>query len=607
MSKKLWSMSTTLRNPDRTRNFLLTAREIEGKEWTHETQEEYQIRLIKNRYYGTSGYQSIAQFKRGLSKNNIDLIKDLQNDIPFEKAKEMFHQKEYTDPPMRGRQSLSPLKKMGFVTLVDNKVKITKLGEIFLEEDYDFGDLLFNIFLKWQYPNPISSDFTRGYNTKPFITTLHLINRANELWEAKGNEPVGISRTEFGIFALSLINYKDINKWAKKLIEFREQNRSKSSYNDKQEFIDDFVEDFLSEYSNRSEYDEYRDNIIRYFRATRFIRLRGNGYYIDLSPRRSVETQEILNKWSGEADGFDNKEEYTNYLSDINQPELPWENYKDMKLIIRKLESEINELNENLNKEKLSAYDFANKEIVDLRGKIEDLRNIRKNKMNQINKQELSTADIDKIKDVINKLEALENNRSRSNELKLKPSVALEKWATSALNIINDAIKIKPNYPVDDDNEPSFTAPGNKPDIEGYYEAFNLVCEVTLLTNRSQWFNEGQPVMRHLRDFEEKSNKDQNYALFIAPSLHRDTLNTFWHSCKYEYEGEQQKIIPLRIRDLIRLLEIIIEFKNKRKDFKYKDLQKFLDYIYDGVFKIESADLWRNTIEEAINKLKEVV
>ena len=63
-----------------------------------------------------------------------------------------------------------------------------------------------------------------------------------------------------------------------------------------------------------------------------------------------------------------------------------------------------------------------------------------------------------------------------------------------------------------------------------------------MLNGRDQWHNEGQPVMRHFRDFENASVLNDNYCLFIAPKLHRDTINTFWFSVKYEYEGTKYNI-----------------------------------------------------------------
>ena len=117
----------------------------------------------------------------------------------------------------------------------------------------------------------------------------------------------------------------------------------------------------------------------------------------------------------------------------------------------------------------------------------------------------------------------------------------LEKLSSLGLHALNDALKIQPNYPVGDDNEPTFTAPANTPDIECFYQSFNAICEVTMLTGRDQWYNEGQPVMRHLRDFENKHQDKDSYCLFIAPKMHRDTINTFWTAIKYEYEGRTQK------------------------------------------------------------------
>ena len=114
-----------------------------------------------------------------------------------------------------------------------------------------------------------------------------------------------------------------------------------------------------------------------------------------------------------------------------------------------------------------------------------------------------------------------------------------------------------------DDNEPTFTAPANTPDIECFYETHNAICEVTMLTGRDQWYNEGQPVMRHLRDFENKDTSKTSYCLFIAPKLHRDTVNTFWTSIKYEYEGRAQKIVPLSIGQFVQLLKALIAIKEQ--------------------------------------------
>ncbi len=45
--KKPWSITTTLRNPERLRNFLIVLKELENSEWTLENQIKYQIFHIK--------------------------------------------------------------------------------------------------------------------------------------------------------------------------------------------------------------------------------------------------------------------------------------------------------------------------------------------------------------------------------------------------------------------------------------------------------------------------------------------------------------------------------------------------------------------------------
>ena len=104
MSKKVWSISTTLRNPERTRDFLITLSEMEGKVWEPETQCEFQIRLIKNRFYGTES----SQFLKTLSEKSKSIMENLTRELTYTEAEEIFYEKEYEEPAMRGRTSFAP-------------------------------------------------------------------------------------------------------------------------------------------------------------------------------------------------------------------------------------------------------------------------------------------------------------------------------------------------------------------------------------------------------------------------------------------------------------------------------------------------------------------
>lgn len=587
--KKLWSISTTLRSPKRLRNFLITLQEMEEQKWTKNNQINFQIRLIKNRFYGFGN----TQFYNGLTQQQIDLVNNVNISISFNQAKEILNQKQYVDPAMRGRNSYKVLEKIGLAVLIDKKITITSLGYYLLSDDHDLGELFFKSFLKWQYPNPVDREFSNSsvYNLKPFILTLHLIDKVNKICKTKKIKEKGISRLEFELFGLTLLNYKNLRMQADDLINFRLSLDKIIKHKDKNKFINNYKEKLSLEFVNVKNSKDYTDNAIRYFRITRYIYIRGGGFYIDLEPRRMVEIKSLLNAFDGGSEHF-TKNEYTDYISNINLPTLPWETIQKLTEIYNKLIGDVRDIELKL---QIIASDFDKpSSINDLKKANENLREYRLKLKNLILKNELKN--IGKITEVIGKL-------TNIRKLDLKPSVALEKYITMALNIINDAIDIKANSLVGDDNEFIFTAPSNKADIECYYDSFNSICEVTMLTGRNQWHNEGQPVMRHFRDFEGKSEKD-NYCLFVAPKIHRDTINTYWTSVKYEYEGHKQKIIPLTISQIIEILRTISEVRTRNKTFSHLQFQQLLDSVINLTNTTTNSDDWLRKIPDYIDKWK---
>jgi len=608
MKMKLpWSISTTIRNPERLRNFLSVLKKLEGEIWNVETQAKYQILLIQYKVYGFGS----QQFYNGLTHEQVKLM-DNPEPITYQQAKEIFERKNYVDPSMRGRQSINPLEKLGLAVIENNKVKITSLGAYLLQEDYDLGEMFFRSFIKWQLPNPSSDDYkeSEGYNIKPFIGTLHLIDKVNQKWKKLGKSPVGISKEEFSLFAPTLINYLDIDKQAQRIIDLKLECEGKSLQDQKklkEKYKVSFAQEFLST-DKREEVNkllnnlkDYGDNAIRYFRLTRFLFIRGGGFFVDLEPRRQIEIGDLLRFDNAESIRFPNEEAYLNYIADIKQPTLPWETEAELIKIAETIQREIQELIKELSNKKVAipvfkSQDYYKLKKEDLKQYIEQLRIYRRS-LNDT-KIRYESQEIEKIEEYIRKLKEIYSSDR-------KP-VELERLVTLALNALNDALNIKPNYPVGDDNEPTFTAPANKPDIECFYLQFNSVCEVTMLTGRSQWYQEGQPVMRHLRDFENSYPNKQVFCIFVAPRLHRDTINTFWQATKYEYEGTKQRIIPLTIGQLVELLGILLKIKKKGKQFKHTDLLELYSKIIELIDSVNRSDLWLEKIPEVINQWKEV-
>ncbi len=590
--RKPWSISTTVRNPERLRGFLKVLKQLEGEDFIKENQIKYQILLIKERLYKPNNIPQKYQ----------KYYDDPTLEIPFSVAKNIFEYQNYKDPPMRGRQSVNPLNKLGFAIAREGygPIKITKLGNLFLKGDYDIGFIFFKSLLKLQFPNPWSKDFSekQGFDIVPFIATLRLIKDLNKKSKIKG-----LSRDEFCLFIPTLINAEYIDEQIRKILLYRKI----SGKVNKRKFIIKFAEEFYetSEIPEKkiNNLFDYGDNTMRYFRLTRYFRIETDplGYHwrIDLEPSRMIEIEQLLSIYDGTAFKFKDISEYLSYISDITKPTLPWEkieNLKNIALNIRKL------FIETLEKEKVTISEAEMKILnidinaldkTSLEKYISNLRELNKKLKLYIKKKQL-LGNIDKIKEII---EILENQRLLR---KIEPET-FERILAEALKIINDELLIKPNYPMDDEGEPLTHAPGNKPDIECYYETFKAICEVTLNTSSLQWVQEGQPVMRHLRDFERINGFDENiYCIFVAPKVHRDTYSQFWFSVKYEYDGRPQKIIPLTAKQFALLLKKLLRYIENGKKFTHHELYKLYDLLVKETTTIGSFSEWAKRINKVL-------
>lgn len=575
----------------------MVLRDVQREKWNFDSQCKYQILLIKYRIYGFSS----KQFYNGLTREQVNLIDDPSKEISFEQAKSIFEAKNYQDPAMRGRQSINPLKKLGLVSIKDGKIFITDLGRLLLKDNYDLGEMFFRSFIKWQIPNPVNNDYKLedGYDIKPFVGTLHLISAVNKKMQENGDEPKGMSKQEFSLFVPTLVNYHDIGNYADKIIKLRQKQKGKERREQREIFENyriSFAKEFLGT-NSRNEINkllhnlkDYGDNAIRYFRMTRYIYIRGGGFFVDLEMRRKVEIDNLLNFDKGKSLVFASPEEYLDYIANIQEPTLPWETEEKFFEIIKNLLLDVKNYEKTTGTAKKAFVDYKSFSREKLKIFIEELREYRRQLQEKQN--HITSQNVESVADYAN---ALTNIRKAEDK-----ALALEKYIALALHALNDALKIQPNYPVGDDNEPTFTAPAGKPDIECFYTSFNAICEVTMLTSRDQWFNEGQPVMRHLRDFEDKNSNKQAYCLFVAPSLHRDTLNTFWTSVKYEYEGRPQKIVPLSIQNFVELLNTLTLLKRKGKFLPHQKLTKLYDNILDVSKKARDAQEWVSNIPKVI-------
>ncbi len=264
--------------------------------------------------------------------------------------------------------------------------------------------------------------------------------------------------------------------------------------------------------------------------------------------------------------------DYLEYMGNPDVPELPWQSSEKLCILIQDLQEQFKRsgfaagVSNRMLEEAPSPFSTRN----ELERWLHELRNLLRVQTitahQQRNKWQAS---------VLNDLQGTLRMLQRRRKQRLEPA-DLEKLIADILTAIDDAEDISPNYPMDDLGNPISHAPGNRPDIECHYRGFRLVVEVTLDSSKNQWFREGQPVMRHLREFEDRYVDLPIFCLFLAPRVHQDTYSQFWFAVRYEYNGRPQKIVPMDFHQFGQVLDAITQHLQKHGQFASAQLLQLL-------------------------------
>jgi len=605
---KAWSISTTIRNPERIPDFMKAVEPIVGSSWSKDTQIEYFANQIATRIYKPTD--------ANLSAKNIRLLSDEDSEITVAKAYEIIDEKDYTDVHMRGRTSMSPLVDNGLVTTFDT-VKLTSLGKALLEGEIPFNEVMMNFAFKWQVPQPNHSKFKseNGYSIRPFIGTLALIKKVNELWVAAGNERKGISWDEFCIYGPTLTDFADIDKWAKEVIAIRKAVQSASGNAAKDSAWKNGINKFLGPLLENKErisdpkvianlYD-YGDNAFRYFKQSKFLSLRGGGRYIDISQMSEVQVDMLITDEEYKPLYFSTPQEYADFMQDLNSFVPPWATPEKKKTIENKLRAILKEKGAEV---KAPSKIKAQSALPSALREDESISNLRE-AITEVNMQDMTSdaASVEFLSTCVEDYLKLARRQDipEAEITRIKAPTQLEYVTFKTFLSINDLVQIKPNYPVDDEGNPVFTAGGNLPDLEIFYKDFNAICEVTLMTNRAQWMAESQPVQRHLHDFAVKNADKEAIGIFIAPSVHRDTKNSFKQTFHTGVDSlDSLKIVPFDFATWTATVGHLAHARKRKKNINQSQFHAYLESLLPSTTKKENTDEWWERISKPTNILE---
>lgn len=119
-------------------------------------------------------------------------------------------------------------------------------------------------------------------------------------------------------------------------------------------------------------------------------------------------------------------------------------------------------------------------------------------------------------------------------------------------------LNVQPNYHIDDEGLPTFTASGGMADIECYDTDCNSLVEVTLMCARDQATNEMPAITRHLQEAIAKSPNITVFSMLVAPSIHADTRYMAGYS-KFQYGVDILTFTIIEFIEKISFREHIVE------------------------------------------------
>lgn len=383
------------------------------------------------------------------------------------------------------------LKEFGFIKYAMNEpIQITSTGHMivdaYLEEpcnERKIQTVFLNALMKYQTNNPLRKTLNENAPLPLLLRVIKYFHDDDEENDA------GLYRGELPI----LICWKDND--AQAVYRYIKNLRKLRGFNYSEEFIYESCLAILG--SNNRNYlkmekicREAVDEYIRKMRMTGLLSLRGNGRFFDINSFEEKSVDYVIEHYSTYPK-FETEDDYINYMGTID--------------------SEIVQLEDH------SESDFAD---------------VRKRTLYRYAK-EMTKESVQK-----ELLAVCARRESTDNVLRyINAPTRLEFLASIALVQNFEGLDVNPNYSVDDEGLPTFTASGGYADIECYDSDCDSYFEVTLMCGRAdQVNNEIIPISRHLREAKKK-RREESFSVLIAPTIHPDTLEAAeWQNLKYKID-----------------------------------------------------------------------
>ena len=529
---KVFSFSTTIRNPQRNSVFLECLNKFNGLIFDSKNSRLYFEELVKNGIYKLSNIPS---------KINEKLINDdILSDLEFEELLKLNPQISSEEKiNFRIRTQLKALESQGFLIFSGDKNKpiitMTNLAFELMSRKSYITDIYSKIMIGLHSHNPARKSTLN--KARVFLNAIFVIDSLKKEWEKLGNEAKGILKYEFKSFVLGMKDC-DYKKCVQDILEYRKNYGLKEN----EKYISDYLFNKLG--LKKIKYDslnDYADEVFRKFEMTGLLIARGKfkHIYYDFSNFNSKKIESLLNAYKNyDFKEFSNIEEYINFLDNIK---LPWlDNDEVRKEVIKQKAKSLDIV--------LKDSDFENLNILE-----ESLNQKFYNKALQL---AILQSDIKELLEELRILASLSNAKSKYD---MPEPLRLEYLLALILGKKYGITKLYSNLIYNENGIPLSYAPAGKIDLE--YNDF--LFEATMIKNRNQQLNsETTSIARHMKESQDK-RREYLRTILIAPYIHWDVA-LFFKFCAKEFES---KIAPIKIAKFIELIEKSPNFSDFQINF----------------------------------------
>lgn len=568
---RTWFFPTSPRSPYKLQGELGLLKKLEGKCWDQDTQEKYAKLLAK--YKGFEGETSV----------------------------------KYSAFTARDRVNRAP-RLLGFVYLPQGgkaPFEFTRAGKEFLDSENPM--FIFQRQLaKVQFPSPLhNSKGFENMNVRPLIVVLSMLQKLGRL-----------TKEEVALFCVTATDENKIDRSIREVIRFREgllrlkgkarrlaYRRHVLNRKIKSVFAKDISsgsvhsrqggEDITTFYKKkRGMLKDYADAAIRYFQATGLFTTDSSSLKMSIENRNSID---YLMKYTSKRPlkfkaGSENIRSYVmDYLGNPDVPELYADKPEVQEAIVQNAMVKVASAGE---KKMLS------KRLYEAKTKKQKLEIVSKaietsaKCLRRLKQQELETTPAQHLPNIIDIFKRI---GERDDEIIDRP-LAYEWNIWRSFVVLDHAVAIEPFFKLDADGNPSSTAAGNGPDLIIEYQDYWLVVEVTLQAGMRQYETEGEPVTRHVGQFQ-KSRIEQGdtrpvYGLFIADQLQGETVNHFYTLANVK--GSKVYLKPVRIVPMPR--EVLQTLLLKYSCFDKAKLKVLLEVAIDSAHNADNEEVWLDSV-----------